>query len=87
MSGRRRSRSPHRVESIIVALAAASASARKVEGNARTSLRSAALASADTAAAGPTSRNSACASTADNPLRSVRAPPTNDQPPPRPACG
>lgn len=71
-SGLRRSRSPHRVGSIIVALAAASASARKVCGSARTSLRSAALASPETAAAGPTSRNSACASVADRPLRSVR---------------
>ena len=67
--------------------AAASASARNVSGSARTSLRSAALASRTTAAAGPTSRNSACASEAVRPLRSVRAPPTSDHPPPRPGCG
>ena len=47
--------------------AAASASARKVWGRARTSLRSADLASAGTAAAGPASRNSACASVAGQP--------------------
>ena len=79
-----RSRSPHRVGSIIVALAAASASARKVGGSARTSLRSAALASAETAAAGPTSRNSACASVADSPTE-VGAGAADQRPPAAPA--
>src|SRR6266567_2705088 len=51
----------HRVGSIMVALAAASASARKVRGRARTSLRNAVFASSETVAAGPTSKNSACA--------------------------
>src|SRR5262249_55340927 len=70
----------------MVALAAASASARNVCGRARTSLRSAAFASPETAA-GPASRDSACASAAGSPLRAGRAPPTSGQPPPRPGCG
>jgi hypothetical protein len=81
------SRSPHLLESITTALAAASASARNVSGNARTNFRNAAFASGAIAAAGPTNKNNACASAAVNPLRSVRAPPTNRHPPPRPACG
>jgi hypothetical protein len=59
---------PSRAGSTIGAAAAASASARKVCGSARTSLRSAARAPGDLAAAGPTSRNSPCASLADSPL-------------------
>jgi hypothetical protein len=78
--------SPHRAGSIRVAPAAASASARKVVGSACTSLRSAVFASSDTAT-GPTRRNRACASVAVRPLRSVRAPPRSDQPPPRPGWG
>ena len=52
--------------------------------SARTSLRSAVFALGATVADGPATRNSARASAAVNPLRSVRAPPSNSQPPPLP---
>ena len=50
----------------------------------RLDLPGGALDAGETAAAGPTSRNNACASVADRPVRSVREPPTRAQPPPRP---
>ena len=79
--------SPTPSRSTTTARAAASASARKVSGSARTSLRSAETAAGDRPDVGPTSRNSACASDDVRPVRSVRAPPTSDHPPPRPGCG
>ena len=66
--------------------AAASASARNVSGSAWTSLRSAALASGVAVDDGPATMNSVRASAAVSPLRSVRAPPISDHPPPLPAC-
>ena len=82
-AGRRR---PSAAGSSTMADAAASASARNVSGSACTSLRSAALASGVAVDDGPATRNSVRASAAVSPLRSVRAPPISDQPPPRPAC-
>ena len=65
--------------------AAASACWRKVAGSACTSLRRAALTSG-VASDGPAIKNSARASSAVSPLRSVREPPTSSHPPPRPGC-
>ena len=83
-SGRRPSRSPQRADRPRRRRPPPRRRPGRSAGSARTSLRSAAFASPEAAAAGPASRNSACASVADSPLRSVRAPPTSDQPPPRP---
>ena len=77
---------PQPAGSSTMADAAFSASARNVSGSACTSLRSAAFASGVTADDGPATRNSVRASAAVSPLRSVRAPPTSDHPPPRPGC-
>src|SRR5665213_3587821 len=64
--------------------AAASASARKAARTARTSFRSAAF-TAGVAAEGPAMRKRVRTSTPVRPDKSVVAPPTKDQPPPRPA--
>ena len=77
---------PQPAGSSTTAEAAASASARNVSGSAWTSLRSAALASGVAVDDGPATMNRVRASAAVSPLRSVRAPPISDQPPPLPAC-
>ena len=79
--------SPQRAGSITTAPAAASASARKVSGSARTSLRSAAFASPGRPRPGRPAGTAPAPRSAVRPLRSVRAPPSSDQPPPRPGCG
>jgi len=61
-----------------------SACSRNGSGSARTSLLSAASTAGVAVEAGPATRNKARASFADSPDRSVRAPPTSRQPPPRP---
>ena len=70
--------------STTTAVWAASAWVRNDSGRARTNLRSAARSSGVADDDGPATRNNARASAAESPLRSVRPPPANRQPPLRP---
>ena len=80
----RRRRAPPSGGSTTTAEPAASAPCRSGAGSAARSLRSAACTPGVGPVAGPAARKSARASSTVSPERSVRAPPTRDQPPPRP---
>ncbi|GAA3464087.1 hypothetical protein GCM10018963_61000 [Saccharothrix longispora] len=85
--GRPRTTPPHAAPSTTTASTATHASSRNGSGNARTNFRTAPRTCTDIPATGPNNKNNARASDEVNPLRSVRARPTNRQPPPRPGCG